>query len=275
MPDINGYWMVKSPGIASEWIYDHTCPSHTCPSQFGVETKASVGFDPSPALWSQPIEGSGPSPHRPPVLLRAVRSELCAALGSWCFADFAEMVFWHSLHYPTRRHHCQEYQRISSQTTNEMLDTFYGSLCSANCIDAHYFSMWNPFSFCPSTCSKQSSCADQEDLAQLFKAASVELLSSSGVSESPRRSTNSLSFEGTEEQGLKRITSICGPSTWPPQKHTMFLFCHRFSVGPDFGPTILGPGHARSSLVLLLRILTICGTALGQLPTQDTPAGVC
>jgi hypothetical protein len=55
------------------------------------------------------------------------------------------MVFWHSLHYPTRRHHCQEYQRISSQTTNEMLDTFYGSLCSANCIDAHYFSMWNPF----------------------------------------------------------------------------------------------------------------------------------
>jgi hypothetical protein len=131
------------------------------------------------------------------------------------------------------------------------------------------------FSFCPSTCSKQSSCADQKDLAQLFKAASVELLSSSGVSESPRRSTNSLSFEGTEEQGLKRITSICGPSTWPPQKHTMFLFCHRFSVGPDFGPTILGPGHARSSLVLLLRILTICGTALGQLPTQDTPAGVC
>ena len=43
MPDINGYWMVKSPGIASEWIYDHTCPS-----QFGVETKASVGFDPQP-----------------------------------------------------------------------------------------------------------------------------------------------------------------------------------------------------------------------------------
>ena len=85
---------------------------------------------------------------------------------------------------------------------------FYGSLCSANCIDAHYFSMWNHFPFCPSTCSKQSSCADQKDLAQLFKAASVELLSSSGVSESPRRSTNSLSFEGTEEQGLKRITSI-------------------------------------------------------------------
>ena len=131
MPDINGYWMVKSPGITSEWIYDHTCPS-----QFGVETKASVGFDPSPVLWSQPIEGSGPSPHRPPVLLRAVRSELCAALGSWCFADFAEMVFWHSLHYPTRRHHCQEYQRISSQTTNEMLDTFT-VLCAVQTVLMH------------------------------------------------------------------------------------------------------------------------------------------
>ena len=234
MPDINRC-MVKSPRIASEYrlkTYNILWPYMSHPvvrrnqgmcGFWSIPRSFALGFTSDEAnskgLGQQEQESSPKRwPHRPPVLLRAVRSELCAALGSWCFwVDFAEMVFGHSLHYPTRRHHDSCIRLLSrvpeTLHTDYQQDAWYfgGSLCNTKSIDAHSFS-WHEFSwvFLLSMNLFQRVMLCRPDRFGSVVQSSQRGASQRGLRVCPR-STNSLSFEGTEEQGLKRITSIIHP----------------------------------------------------------------